>query len=324
MRVLIADKLPDTARAQLTAAGLEVDFQPTLNGDALTDALATLDPDVLVVRSTRVQAPQLAAAVRLGLVVRAGAGVNTIDLEAADARGVSVSNCPGMNAIAVAELAFGHILNADRRIADNVADLRAGRWRKKHYAGGRGLKGRTLGVVGAGAIGRAVIARALAFEMDVVAFDPMLDDASAAGIGAERLASPTEVAARADVLTVHVALVPATRGLIGEAVFAALRPGAIFVNTSRGEVVDEAALARAVTEKGVLAGLDVFHGEPSTDTDWETPLAALDGVYGTHHIAASTAQAQDAVAEETCRVILVYRETGEAPNRVNAPVVRGP
>jgi D-3-phosphoglycerate dehydrogenase len=227
-----------------------------------------------------------------------------------------------MNAVAVAELAFGHILNADRRIADNVADLRAGRWRKKFYAGGRGLKGRTLGVIGVGAIGRAVVKRALAFEMDVVAFDPMLDHDAAQALGVERLGAPVEVAARAHVLTVHVALLPATRGFIDAAVFAALEPGAIFVNTSRGEVVDEAALAVAVTEKGVIAGLDVFHGEPPSDGDWESPLAALDGVYGTHHIAASTAQAQGAVAEETCRVILTYRDTGTPPNRVNTPVAR--
>ena len=318
MRILIADKA-DAARAGLTEAGFDVVFEPTLSGDPLTAALVEHDPTVLVVRSTKVQRPQLEAAKSLKLVVRAGAGVNTIDLDAAAEHGTYVSNCPGMNAVAVAELAFGHILNADRRIADNVADLRAGRWRKKHFGGGRGLKGRTLGVVGTGAIGRAVIKRALAFEMSVLAFDPVLDDAGAAALGITRADSVLDVARGSDILTVHVALNPATRGLVSAAVLEALPEGAIFINTSRGEVVDEGALAAAVSERGLLAGLDVFHDEPTADGAWETPLAGLAGVYGTHHIAASTAQAQQAVADETVRVAVEYRASGTPPNAVNTP-----
>ncbi|MGK0357937.1 MAG: D-3-phosphoglycerate dehydrogenase, partial [Bradymonadia bacterium] len=176
MRVLLADRLPDAARLRLMGAGFTVHADATLSGDALRDALAAHQPDVLVVRSTKVTAAHLGATSGLQLVVRAGAGVNTIDLDAASALGVFVSNCPGMNAVAVAELTFGHILNADRRIAEQVADLRAGQWRKKAYGTlqGRGLKGRTLGVLGCGNIGRAVIARALAFEMEVIAWSPSL------------------------------------------------------------------------------------------------------------------------------------------------------
>ncbi len=319
MRVMIADSLPDAARSRLQGAGFEVVVEAGLSGDALVDAMARHAPDVLVVRSTKVTAAHFAAAPSVQLVVRAGAGVNTIDIAAASARGVFVTNCPGMNAVAVAELAMGHLLNADRRIADNVADLRAGRWRKKEYGKGRGLKGRTLGVIGVGSIGRAVIARALAFEMQVLAWSPSLDDAAAEVLGVERGASPEAVARRADAVTVHVALTVATRGFIGRAFFEAMRPGAIFVNTSRGEVVDEGALADAVRTSGIRAGLDVFADEPAGDAadGWVCAISDLPGVYGTHHIGASTAEAQDAVAFEACRLIEAWAATGSAPNTVN-------
>ena len=321
LRVLIADKLPDSARTRLQQAGVEVLFDPALKDDALLDALEAHDPDVLVVRSTKVRAEHLGAARALQLVVRAGAGVNTIDLDAASGLGVYVSNCPGMNAVAVAELAFAHILNADRRVADAVADLRGGSWQKKATAKkARGLKGRTLGVIGLGSIGAEVVKRGRAFEMDVVAWSPSLDDARAEAMGIRRAPSVLDVAAQADVLTVHLALNPATRGFIGPAIFEKLKRGAIFVNTSRGEVVDEPALAKAVRDKKLLAGLDVFCGEPGADGDWSTPLMKLPGVYGTPHVGASTEQAQEAVADEAVRVILDWQATGSAPNCVNLAV----
>lgn len=317
MRVLIADKLPDAARTHLQEAGFEVVFTPDSSGATLTEALRTHNPQALIVRSTKVEAEHIEAAKSLRLIVRAGAGVNTIDMAAASAHAVCVANCPGMNAVAVAELAFGHLLNADRRIADGVADLRAGQWRKKVYSQSHGLKGRTLGVIGCGSIGREMIQRAQAFDMRIIAWSPSLDEAAAAALGIRRAESIVDVAKRADALSVHVALTPSTRGLVGDAVFEALRPGAIFINTSRGEVVDEAALARAVREKGVRAGLDVFCGEPAADGDWQHELAGLDGVYGTHHIGASTDQAQEAVADDACRIVIAFRDTGAAPNCVN-------
>lgn len=317
MRVLIADKLPDSARTHLQSNGLQVHSDPALKGDALEAALVEHDPDVLIVRSTKVQSAHFAAAKSLQLVVRAGAGVNTIDLAAASARAVYVANCPGMNADAVAELTLGHIVNADRRIADNVADLRGGQWKKKVYARAAGLRGRTLGVIGCGDIGRAVIRVARGLGMRVAAWSRSLDPEAAERLGVRHCASAIEVARRADVLTVHLAMSPATRGFVGEAIFDALGPGAIFVNTSRGEVVDEAALIRAVKHKGLRAGLDVLCDEPSADGPWRPEIAALDGVYVTHHIGASTAQAQDAVAEDACRIVLAFAATGSAPNCVN-------
>lgn len=317
MRVLIADKLPDLARTLLASQGLTVHSHAGVKGAALAKVLAEVDPDVLIVRSTEVEAQHFEAGKSLQLVVRAGAGVNTIDLDAASARAVFVANCPGMNADAVAELTMGHILNADRRIADNVADARAGRWNKKLYGKAQGLRGRTLGIIGCGAIGRGVAKRAQAFEMAVVAWSPSLDDAGAKRLGVERCRSAIEVAQKCDVLTVHLALTAATRGFVGEAIFSALKPGAIFVNTSRGEVVDEAALMAAIESRGLLAGLDVFEGEPDNDGAFEAELPKRAGVYVTHHIGASTEQAQDAVAEEACRIVLEWAATGHAPNTVN-------
>jgi len=317
LRVLIADKLPDAARTALQEAGCEVVVNAALKGPALTDALGSVNPDVLVVRSTKVLAEDFEAARRLSLVVRAGAGVNTIDLSTASSRGVYVANCPGKNATAVAELAFAHILNADRRVADAVADLRAGVWKKKTYAKARGLHGRTLGVIGCGTIGREVIRIGRAFGMEVVAWSRSLTDADAAAMGATKAPHAVDVARQADVISVHLALNASTLGFVGESIFDAMRPGALFVNTSRGDVVDEAALARAVRTKGVRAGLDVFVGEPSADGPWTTELAGLEGVYGTHHVGASTDQAQEAVADAATEIIATYAATGSVLNCVN-------
>jgi len=317
MKVLVADSLPTSALDLMSERGLEVIFEPGLKGEALRDYLAKFEPAILMVRSTKVTAGHVGASPALQLVIRAGAGVNTIDLEAASARAVSVANCPGMNAIAVAELTFGHIINADRRIADNVADLRNGQWRKKHYSKAQGLKGRTLGVIGCGAIARAVIARGHAFEMDVVCCAPELDDALAQELGVTRCENPTAVAERCSILTVHVPKNQATHHLVGQSVFHALPAGAIVVNTSRGGIVDEAALAEAVATKGLRAGLDVFDDEPAGDGPWQCGIAHLDGVYGTHHIGASTAQAQGAVANAACEIALNWWQNGEVNNCVN-------
>jgi D-3-phosphoglycerate dehydrogenase len=298
--------------------GCETHVDAGLKDETLADALRKVQPEVLIVRSTKVRVEHFEAAGSMSLVVRAGAGVNTIDLESASERGVYVSNCPGKNAVAVAELAWAHILNADRRVADGVRDLRSGKWRKKHYAkNANGIKGRTLGLVGFGSIGRAVADRAKAFEMNVVAFDPGVSAEAMASRDVEKKNSAQAVAEVSDVLSVHVGLNEHTRGLMGEEVLGALKAGAIFVNTSRGPVVDEAALRRVVVEKGVRAGLDVFCGEPAGDGDWESDLLSLDGVYGTHHIGASTEEAQEAVALEACRVIQVYADTGNPENCVN-------
>lgn len=317
MRVLFADKLVDRARVRLASQGFEVRADAGLSGDALVAAVRDWQPEVLVVRSTKVGEPVLDAG-SLSLVVRAGAGVNTIDVAAASLRGIFVTNCPGKNADAVAELAIGLMVAVDRQIADNVAEMRAGRWAKGRFSKAHGLRGRTLGILGMGQIGEETAKRAKAFGMPVIAWSRSLTDERAEALGVRRFDAPEDVAQRADVLSVHLAATQQTRGLIGTSVFDAMKHGAIFLNTSRSEVVDEAALIRALDTKGIRAGLDVFSEEPSgNDGAFVHPLAAHPGVTGTHHIGASTNQAQEAVADEACRIIEVFRATGRAPNCVN-------
>ena len=331
MKVLIADKFEQSGLEGLRAAGCEVVYEPELKDDALTEAIRSSGADVLVVRGTKVTEAMLDAG-RLALVVRAGAGYNTIDVKAASARGIYVSNCPGKNDIAVAELTFALLLAIDRRIADNVADLRAGHWNKKLYGKAAGVAGRTLGIAGAGSIAREVIHRARAFDMAVVLWSRRFDGRSdtltadeCAALGfadndlCVRLApSLLDLASQVDVLSLHLALNPDTKQIVGPAVLARLKPGAILINTARGELIDHAALAEAVKTRGLRVGLDVFEHEPDTATgDFRDPLPQLAGVYGTHHIGASTTQAQEAIAAETVRIVRAFAETGRVPNVVN-------
>src|SRR6187431_1193198 len=213
MKVLIADKFEQSGLDGLKAAGCEVISDPELKDDALGAAIAATNADVLVVRSTKVTAPMLDAG-RLSLVVRAGAGYNTIDVAAASRRGIYVSNCPGKNSIAVAELAFALILALDRRVADNVISLRRGEWNKKEFSKARGLFGRTLGLIGVGKIGQEMIPRARAFGMPVVAWSRSLTTERAALFGVELKESPKAVASAADIVSVHLALNPETKKLL--------------------------------------------------------------------------------------------------------------
>ena len=317
MHVLVADKFEESGRDGLERIGCEVSYQPDLKDDALVEAIRETKPDVLVVRSTKVTETMLDAGA-LKLVVRAGAGYNTIDVAAASRRGIYVSNCPGKNSIAVAELAFALILALDRRIADNVIALRRGEWNKKEFSKARGLYGRTLGLIGVGQIGQEMIPRAKAFGMNVVAWSRSLTPARAESLGIEYKETPQEVARAADIVSVHLALKPETRSLIGADVFNSMREGAYFINTARGEVVDQSALAHAISTRGLRAGLDVYANEPTSATaEFTDEIAKEQNLYGTHHIGASTDQAQEAIAAETVRIIQTFKETGKVPNVVN-------
>ncbi|MSO82193.1 MAG: hydroxyacid dehydrogenase [Acidobacteria bacterium] len=324
MKVLVADTFEVSGLEALKAAGCEVLYEPELTGETLLRSIGSSGADILVVRSTKVTAGMLDAG-RLSLIVRAGAGVNTIDVPAASGRGIYVSNCPGKNAIAVAELAFGLILALDRRIPDNVADLRAGRWNKKEYSKARGVYGRTLGLLGFGSIGQEMARRARGFGMHTIVWSPrFLRDGPAAlaalphDVEVTVLDTPEEVAERSDVLSLHLALTNDTRNLVGMPILSRLRPGTLFVNTARAELVDHAALADAVQARGLRVALDVFPGEPAEAVaSFSPPLVNLASSYGTHHIGASTDQAQEAIAAEAVRVIRVYKDTGKVPNVVN-------
>jgi len=317
MRVLIADNFEQSGRDGLQSIGCDVSYQPELKDEALTEAIRQQTPDVLVVRGTKVTEQMLAAG-QIKLVVRAGAGFNTIDVAAASGRGIYVSNCPGKNSIAVAELAFALILALDRRIAENVIALRRGEWNKKEFSKARGLFGRTLGLIGVGKIGAEMIPRARAFGMPVIAWSRSLTAERAAELGVEYKATPAEVARDADIVSVHVALNPDTKGFLGTHFFPAMREGAYFINTARGEVVDQAALIDAMRSRGIRAGLDVYAREPtSAIAEFTDEIAKEANLYGTHHIGASTDQAQEAIAAETVRIVREFKETGKVPNVVN-------
>ncbi|MGB7922883.1 MAG: 3-phosphoglycerate dehydrogenase family protein [Pyrinomonadaceae bacterium] len=317
MLVLLADKFEQSGRDGLEAIGCEVSYQPDLKDEALVKAIGEAKPDALVVRSTKVTEAMLDAGA-LKLVVRAGAGYNTIDVAAASRRGIYVSNCPGKNSIAVAELAFALILALDRRIAENVISLRQGAWNKKEFSKARGLYGRTLGLVGLGRIGQEMIPRARAFGMPVVAWSRSLTPERAESLGVEYAESPQAVARGADIVSLHLALSPETRSLANADFFGAMREGAYFINTSRGEVVDQAALVEAMRARGIRAGLDVYANEPTSATgEFTDDIAREANLYGTHHIGASTDQAQEAIAAETVRIIRTFKETGKVPNVVN-------
>jgi D-3-phosphoglycerate dehydrogenase len=317
MLVLIADKFEQSGRDGLKAIGCDVSFQPDLKDDALVEAIGKENPDVLVVRSTKVTEPMLAAG-QIKLVVRAGAGYNTIDVAAASRRGIYVSNCPGKNSIAVAELAFALMLALDRRVADNVIALRQGQWNKKEFSKARGLFGRTLGLVGVGKIGQEMIPRARAFGMPVIAWSRSLTPERASALGVEYKASPSDVAREADIVSVHVAMNADTKGFLGTEFFASMREGAYFINTARGEVVDQPALINAMKSRGIRAGLDVYAGEPTSGTaEFTDEIRNEANLYGTHHIGASTDQAQEAIAAETVRIVREFKETGKVPNVVN-------
>jgi D-3-phosphoglycerate dehydrogenase len=318
MKVLIADRFEDRGIEELAHRGCQVFYEPGLDGDALHDAVARTGCDALVVRSTRVTDEVLGASPNLSLVIRAGSGYDTIDVDAATRRDVRVCNCPGMNSVAVAELTLGLMIALDRRIVDETDDLRQGIWKKKEYGKARGLKGRTLGVVGLGRIGYEVAKRAKAFDMNLIYADVIAHDNAECELGIRRV-TLDDLLTQSDFVTLHVPGGSDTKHLIGRKQLAMMKPTAFLLNCSRGGIVDEAALAEALSA-GAIAGaaLDVYEVEPAaTDTRFADPIGNAPHLYGTHHVGASTAQAQTAVAEEAVRIIDHYMKSGELLHCVN-------
>jgi D-3-phosphoglycerate dehydrogenase len=312
MKVLIADKFPEQYIQKLKDADLEVIYNPKLGEDDLPEAAKNVD--CLIVRSTIVTAKTIEASRQLNIIVRAGAGVNNIDIASANKKGVYVSNCPGKNSIAVAELAIGLILALDRRIPNNVIDFKAGKWNKGEYSKAEGLFGKNIAIVGYGNIGKEVAKRAEALGMTVYAND-------VSPINDENVIVFTEfdkIIPIADIISVHLPQTPATKNFFNEKMFGLMKKGTIFINTSRAGVVNEDALINAVKDKNLKVGFDVFAGEPETkDGPVSSKLQELENVYVTHHIGASTEQAQNAVAEETVNIILNYIKSGVIANWVN-------
>lgn len=312
MKVLIADKFPEQYLQKLKDNSIDVIYNPKLGENDLPAAIKGIE--CLIVRSTIVSAKTIEDSDSLNLIVRAGAGVNNIDIATANKKGVYVSNCPGKNSIAVAELAIGLMLALDRRIANNVIDFKAGIWNKGEYSKAEGLFGKTLVIVGYGAIGKEVAKRAQALGMKIYAKDifPIHDP------GVESFIELDKILPIADIVTVHLPQTAETKNLFNDKMFGYMKNGVIFINTSRAGVVDEASLAKAVKEKNLKVGLDVFNGEPEDKTgSVVSELQKLENVYVTHHIGASTEQAQNAVAEEAVNIILGYSKNGVIANWIN-------
>ncbi len=318
MRILVADKFQASGIAALKQMGCEVISQPDTSAEQMEQAIRDVDPDILIVRGTKVPGAAVQAGRRLSMIVRAGAGYDSIDVKQASRSGVFVTNCPGKNSVAVAEVAWGLILSCDRRIPDQQADLRAGKWNKNEYSKARGLKGRTLGVIGTGQIGLEIAARGRAFGMNVIAWSRSLSPEKAESLELGYCPTLLDLARQSDVISVSVAANAETNQLINAAFVSEMRNNAILINTSRGSVVDQNALGDAVKTKSLRLGLDVFAQEPSGGTgEFADPIIQLPGVFGTHHVGASTDQAQDAIADEAVRIVRHYLETGEVANCVN-------
>ncbi len=315
MKVLIADKLSDKTISELIALGMEVTVNPELNADNLHESVG--NSNILVVRSTKVSARTIESAPNLSLIIRAGAGVNSIDIAAANKRGIYVSNCPGKNTEAVAELAIGLIIAADRQIPDAALDMRNGLWKKKEYGKARGLKGRTLGIVGLGAIGKAVARRAIGLEMNVVAWSRSLTNEIADQLGVVRTEDLQRLAQQSDAVSVHVSYKDKTHHLINKAFLDSMKKGAILVNTSRGEIIDTEALKEAIKTKKLRVGLDVFENEPVANESHFPDIELAKSSIATPHIGASTDQASEAIADEVVRIVKSFQETGVPVNTVN-------
>jgi D-3-phosphoglycerate dehydrogenase len=316
LKIVVADDLPESALELLRAEGWHIDARSGRSPVDLANDLA--DADGLLVRSaTKVTKELLAAAPHLRVVGRAGTGVDNIDVAAASSRGVLVVNAPGANSISVAEHACALMLALARMVPAADQAMKAGKWEKKRFLGNE-LRGKTLGIAGLGRIGQEVATRARAFGMKVVAHDPFISREIADGLGVELL-SLDDVCAVADYLTLHLPSTPETKHLFNDARFATVKHGIRIVNTARGELIDEAALRRAIDSGRVAgAGLDVFEKEPPSD--WS--LAQLSRVVATPHIAASTEEAQELVGLDTAAAVRDFLRDGVVRNAVNFPAVQ--
>ena len=316
MHVVIADSLSSSAVEILrTVPGWTVDARPQRSPADLAADLA--EADALIVRSaTQVDQQLIAAAPRLRVIARAGTGVDNVDVQAATDRGIVVMNAPGANSVSVAEHAWALMLALSRSIGAADAAMKRGVWDKKRLMGAE-LRGKALGVVGLGRIGQEVTNRARAFGMQVLAHDPFISEQVAATMGAE-LVSLDELCSRADYITLHIPATAETRHLFDAKRFAACKPGLRIVNTARGELIDEAALAEAIKAGQVAgAGLDVFAQEPPKDQ----ALVGLPQVVATPHIAASTVEAQELVGIETAMGVRDFLKDGAIRNAVNFPAL---
>lgn len=310
--VLVADKFPDLYIQQMNDLGLEVIYSPKLGEKDLPEAAKNVD--ILVVRSTVVNEETIQKSEKLNLIIRAGAGVNNINIAAANQKGIYVANCPGMNSIAVAELAIGLMISLDRRIPDNVSDFKKGVWNKGEYSKAEGLFGKTLGIIGVGNIGKEVAKRAQAFGMNVYGKDISRIE----GVAIKDFSEMDQLLPLCDIVSLHLPSTPQTKGLFNKKMFSYMKPNSFLINTARADLIVEEDMLEAIKEKNIRVALDVFKGEPEAKSgEVKSILQDNPNIYVTHHIGASTEQAQNAVAEETVRIIKDYISSGVIAHWVN-------
>jgi D-3-phosphoglycerate dehydrogenase len=312
VKILIADKFPDKYVEEFKSMDLDVNYSPKLGENDLPEAAK--DADILIVRSTIVNAETIKSSNNLNLIIRAGAGVNNIDISTANQQGIYVANCPGKNSVAVAELAMGLMISLDRSIPDNVSDFRSGKWNKAKYSKAEGLKGKTLGIIGVGSIGKEVANRAISFGMNVYGKDISRIE----GVAVKDFLEMDQLLPMCDIVSIHLPATSETKGLFDKKMFSYLKPNTLLINTSRQDVIDEGAMLETIKEKNIRVALDVFKDEPEAKSgDVSSPLADSPNIYITHHIGASTAQAQNAVAEETVKIVKHYLHSGIIHHWVN-------
>jgi D-3-phosphoglycerate dehydrogenase len=315
MKIVIADGLPASAIERLQEPDWTIDNR---QGRSPAELAADMkDADALVVRSaTKVTRDVIEAAPKLRVIARAGTGVDNVDVPAATARGIVVMNAPGANSVSVAEQAMALMLSMARNIPAADASMKESKWEKSKFAGAE-IRSKTLGLVGLGRIGQEVANRARAFEMEVIAHDPFISAQLASDLGVD-IVSLDELCARADYISLHLPSLPSTRHILDAKRLAQCKKGVRIINTARGELIDETALADAIEQGHVAgAGLDVFDVEPPKS--WRLP--SLSKVVATPHIAASTKEAQEQVGTETASALRDFLKEGIIRNAVNFPSV---
>jgi D-3-phosphoglycerate dehydrogenase len=317
LKVLIADQFSEEGMKELEKSGIQLKYDAGLNGESLTKALGEFQPTVLVVRSTKVTKADVDADPKLQLVVRAGAGYDTIDVAYCAKQGVYVANCPGKNSHAVAELTLGLILSIDRRIPEGVQLLREQKWNKGMFANCTGIKGRTLGLIGFGNIAQLVMERAKAFEMNVLVHTRTQHPGLEKKLGFQYASSLEDLLKHSDIVSIHTPATAETKNLVNKEFLSHMKKDAVLLNTSRGTCVNEDdLLAHLEANKSFWFGTDVFNGEPAgtKEVAFTHPLAQHPRVYGSHHIGASTKQSEGAIGEEAVRIIKKYAQTGAVDN----------
>ena len=316
---MVADLFSPEGIEEMKKMGHEVIYEPKVVGPAFVKLMEETKPILLVVRSKKVTKEVIDADPKLEMVIRAGAGVDTIDVDYCSKKGIYVANCPGKNSVAVAELTMGLMVAIDRRLAENDKLLKEGKWEKGMFAECCGLKGRTVGLLGIGFIGKEVCKRCLAFDMKVIAWDIFISKEDMAAMGATKVDTPQDIAKNADIISIHLPAVKDTIKMVNKEFLKLFKPETVLLNAARANlVVDEDILERLDTVKGFWYGADVFPNEPAEKkAAYDNKLAKHPKVVGTHHIGASTKEAETAIGIEAVRMVREYGSMKKVNNCVN-------